>query len=87
MINPIAGGREGSCGPKSVIPFGDLVPSTLVACLPILTQLGLIASTATNWFGHERFVFEHSIILACLVGGLVTLQAYCFFPFTKIVID
>jgi lactate permease len=40
------------------------------------------ASTATNWFGHEssilRFVFGHSIVLACLVGVLVTLQAYVF---------
>ncbi len=42
----------------------------------------VVASTATNWFGHEgtilRFVFWHSIVLACLVGGLVMLQAYVF---------
>jgi lactate permease len=42
----------------------------------------VVASTATNWFGHEgsilRFVFWHSIVLACLVGILVTLQAYVF---------
>jgi lactate permease len=42
----------------------------------------VVASTATNWFGHEgsilRFVFFHSIALACLVGLLVTLQAYVF---------
>src|SRR3954464_676913 len=42
----------------------------------------VVASTATNWFGHEgtilRFVFWHSIALACLVGGLVMLQAYVF---------
>jgi lactate permease len=42
----------------------------------------VVASTATNWFGHEgsilRFVFLHSIILACLVGLLVMLQAYAF---------
>jgi lactate permease len=42
----------------------------------------VVASTATNWFGHEgsilRFVFWHSIALACLVGILVTLQAYVF---------
>ena len=41
----------------------------------------VVASTATNWFGHEgsilRFVFFHSIALACLVGILVTLQAMC----------
>jgi len=40
----------------------------------------VVASTATNWFGHEgsilRFVFFHSIALACLVGILVMLQAY-----------
>ena len=40
----------------------------------------VVASTATNWFGHEgsilRFVFFHSIALACLVGVLVMLQAY-----------
>jgi lactate permease len=40
----------------------------------------VVASTATNWFGHEgsilRFVFLHSIALACLVGVLVMLQAY-----------
>ncbi len=42
----------------------------------------VVASTATNWFGHEgsilRFVFFHSITLACLVGVLVMLQAYVF---------
>jgi lactate permease len=40
----------------------------------------VVASTATNWFGHEgsilRFVFWHSIALACLVGLLVMVQAY-----------
>jgi lactate permease len=48
----------------------------------------VVASTATNWFGHEgsilRFVFWHSIALACLVGGLVMLQAYVP-PFTRMV--
>jgi lactate permease len=42
----------------------------------------VVASTATNWFGHEgtilRFVFWHSIALACLVGLLVMAQAYVF---------
>jgi len=42
----------------------------------------VVASTATNWFGHEgsilRFVFKHSIALACLVGVFVMLQAYVF---------
>lgn len=49
----------------------------------------VVASTATNWFGHEgsilRFVFWHSIVLACLVGVLVMLQAYVW-PFTAMVI-
>jgi lactate permease len=40
----------------------------------------VVASTVTNWVGHEgsilRFVFGHSIALACLVGILVMLQAY-----------
>ena len=40
----------------------------------------VVASTATNWLGHEgsilRFVFFHSISLACLVGLLVMAQAY-----------
>ena len=43
----------------------------------------VVASTATNWFGHEgtilRFVFgKYSIALACLVGILVMAQAYIF---------
>jgi hypothetical protein len=41
-----------------------------------------VASPATNWFGHEgsilRFMFLHSIALACLAGILVMLQAYIF---------
>jgi len=49
----------------------------------------VVASTATNWFGHEgtilRFVFKHSIALACLVGLLVMLQAYVY-PFTEMVL-
>jgi lactate permease len=40
----------------------------------------VVASTATGFFGHEsailRRVFWHSLILASLVGVLVTLQAY-----------
>jgi lactate permease len=39
----------------------------------------VVASTATNWFGHEgailRYVFFHSLALAALVGVLVYLQA------------
>jgi lactate permease len=40
----------------------------------------VVASTATNYFGHEgailRYVFWHSIALATMVGILVYLQAY-----------
>jgi len=49
----------------------------------------VVASTATNWYGHEgdilRYVFFHSIALACLVGILVYLQAYVA-PFTSLVV-
>src|SRR6266403_608523 len=49
----------------------------------------VVASTATNWYGHEgtilRFVFKHSIALACLVGLFVMLQAYVY-PFTLMVV-
>ncbi|KRP98972.1 lactate permease [Bradyrhizobium elkanii] len=49
----------------------------------------VVASTATNWYGHEgsilRYVFLHSIVLACLVGLFVTLQAYVY-PFTMLVL-
>jgi lactate permease len=49
----------------------------------------VVASTATEWYGHEgkilRYVFFHSVALAALVGILVTLMAYVY-PFTKMVI-
>lgn len=49
----------------------------------------VVASTATNFYGHEgsilRFVFVHSLALASLVGILVMLQAYVF-PFTAMVV-
>lgn len=49
----------------------------------------VVASTATNWYGHEgdilRYVFFHSIALAMLVGVLVFLQAYVF-PFSAMVV-
>jgi lactate permease len=49
----------------------------------------VVASTATNWVGHEgtilRFVFKHSITLACLVGLFIMLQAYVY-PFTAMVL-
>jgi len=49
----------------------------------------VVASTATEWYGHEgdilRYVFWHSIALACLVGVLVLLQVYVA-PFTRLVV-
>ncbi len=49
----------------------------------------VVASTATNWFGHEgailRYVFFHSIALAALVGVLVYLQANVA-PFSAMVV-
>ncbi len=49
----------------------------------------VVASTATNWYGHEdkilRYVFFHSIALASLVGILVYLQAYVA-PFARMVV-
>jgi lactate permease len=48
----------------------------------------VVASTATNFFGHEgailRYVFWHSLALATLVGILVYLQA-CVAPWTAMV--
>jgi lactate permease len=48
----------------------------------------VVASTATNWYGHEgsilRYVFFHSLALAALMGLLVLLQAYLP-PFTLLV--
>lgn len=49
----------------------------------------VVASTATQWYGHEgdilRYVFWHSIALASLVGVFVFLMAYVY-PFTQIVL-
>jgi lactate permease len=50
----------------------------------------VVASTATEWYGHEgeilRYVFWHSIALACLVGVVVMLQAYVP-PFSHLVLS
>src|SRR5205085_11338203 len=47
-----------------------------------------VASTATNFYGHEgsilRYVFVHSLALAALLGILVCLQAYVM-PFVGMV--
>jgi lactate permease len=49
----------------------------------------VVASTATDWYGHEssilRYVFFHSLALAVLMGILVLLQAYVS-PFSRLVV-
>jgi len=54
----------------------------------ISSQSIVVASTATNWYGHEgrilRYVFLPSIVLAALMGALVYLAAYVA-PFTSLV--
>jgi lactate permease len=49
----------------------------------------VVASTATEWYGHEgdilRYVFWHSIALASLVGIVVYLEVYVT-PFTRLVV-
>ena len=54
----------------------------------VAAQSIVVASSATNWYGHEgdiiRRVFFHSLALVCLMGLLVYLQAYVF-PFTWLV--
>jgi lactate permease len=54
----------------------------------IAAQSIVVASTATQNYGKEgsilRFVFLHSVALACLVGGVVYLIAYVY-PFNLLV--
>jgi lactate permease len=49
----------------------------------------VVASTATQWYGHEgdilRYVFFHSLALAALMGLLIMAQAYVW-PFTLMVV-
>jgi lactate permease len=49
----------------------------------------VVASTATQWYGHEgeilRYVFFHSLALAALMGLLIMAQAYLY-PFTLLVV-
>jgi lactate permease len=49
----------------------------------------VVASTATQWYGHEgdilRYVFLHSLALAALVGAFIFMMAYVY-PFTQIVV-
>jgi lactate permease len=74
-LSPILMGAANSCGGV----MGKMIDAQSI----------VVASTATEWYGHEgdilRYVFFHSIALACLVGIMVTLQAYVF-PFTRLVV-
>jgi len=49
----------------------------------------VVASTATQWYGHEgdilRYVFWHSLALASLVGIFIFLMAYVY-PFTQLLV-
>ena len=49
----------------------------------------VVASTATQWYGHEgdilRYVFLHSLALAALAGAFIFMMAYVY-PFTQLVV-
>jgi lactate permease len=55
----------------------------------VSSQSIVVASTATNWYGHEgrilRYVFVPSLALAALMGGPVSLAAY-WPPFTALLV-
>lgn len=74
-VSPVLMGAANSCGGV----MGKMIDAQSI----------VVASTATEWYGHEgdilRYVFFHSIALACLVGVLVYLQAYVY-PFTRLVL-
>jgi len=74
-VSPILMGAANSCGGV----MGKMIDAQSI----------VVASTATEWFGHEgeilRFVFWHSIALASLVGILVFCMAYVY-PFTELVL-
>src|SRR5208337_3902316 len=65
-VSPVLMGAANSCGGV----MGKMIDAQSI----------VVASTATNWYGHEgdilRYVFFHSLALACLVGIYVYLLAY-----------
>jgi len=75
-VSPVLMGAANSCGGV----MGKMIDAQSI----------VVASTATQWYGHEgdilRYVFFHSIALACLVGILVFLMAYVA-PFTHLVVQ
>jgi lactate permease len=74
-ISPILMSAANSCGGV----MGKMIDAQSI----------VVASTATEWYGHEgdilRYVFFHSVAMASLVGVLVFLQAYVY-PFTQMVV-
>jgi lactate permease len=73
----------------AAITGSDTSSNVLFGSLQKVTaQRIVVASTATNWYGHEgrilRYVFLPSVILAALMGALVFLAAYVA-PFTAMV--
>ena len=73
-LNPVLMGAANTCGGV----MGKMVSSQSI----------VVASTATNWYGHEgrilRYVFLTSLSLAALMGALVWLAANVP-PFTSLV--
>ena len=69
------GGAVAEAGPHGLSPILMAAANSSGGVMGkmIDAQSIVVASTATNWFGHEgtilRFVFWHSIALACLVGS------------------
>ena len=65
-VSPVLMGAANSCGGV----MGKMIDAQSI----------VVASTATNWYGHEgdilRYVFFHSLALAALVGIYVYLLAY-----------
>jgi len=74
-VSPVLMGAANSCGGV----MGKMIDAQSI----------VVASTATEWYGHEgdilRYVFFHSLALAALVGVLVFLMAYVA-PFTHLVV-
>jgi len=75
-VSPVLMGAANSCGGV----MGKMIDAQSI----------VVASTATNWYGHEgdilRYVFFHSLALAALVGIYVYLLAYVP-PFSHLVLQ
>jgi lactate permease len=84
-LQKITAGQNG----VSAVLMGAANSSGGVMGKMIDAQSIVVASTATNWYGHEgsilRYVFFHSLALVTLLGLLVYLQATVF-PFSAMVV-